>query len=72
MQKEYIDLSVCAAKEMVKNVAVENLRFSLLCLTFNLKKQHKRFLREAKADIKEAGLTDEIMYVVGSCYWLTL
>ena len=30
MQKEYIDLSVCAAKEMVKNVAVENFRYSLL------------------------------------------
>ena len=27
LQKEYIDLSVCAAKEMVNNVAVENLQF---------------------------------------------
>ena len=68
LQKEYIDLSVCAAKEMVNNVAVENLRYSLFCLPSNLKKEHKRFLRDAKADIKEAESTDEVMYVVGEHY----
>ena len=65
LQKEYIDISVCAAKEMVNNVAIENLRYSLLCLPSNLKKEHKKFVREAKAEIKEADSTDDVMYVVG-------
>ena len=54
LQKEYIDISVCAAEEFSNSVAAKKLRYSLLCLPSNLKKEHKRFLREAKADIKEA------------------
>ena len=65
LQKEYIDISVCAAEEFSNSVAVKKLRYSLLCLPSNLKKEHKRFLRDAKADIKEAESTDEVMYVVG-------
>ena len=68
LQKEYIDISVCAAKEMANNVAVENLRYSLLCLPSKLKKEHKKFVREAKAEIKEADSTDDVMYVVGEHY----
>ena len=65
LQKEYIDISVCAAKEMVNNVAVENLRYSLLCLPPNLKKEHKKFVQKAKAEIKEDDSTDDIMDFVG-------
>ena len=65
LQKEYIDISVCAAEELSANVAVKKLRYSLLCLPPNLKKFHKKFLREAKAEIKEAESTDEVMYIIG-------
>ena len=65
LQKEYIDISVCAAKEMVNNVAVENLRYSLLCLPPNIKKSHKKFIKEAKSEIKEAESTDEVMFIIG-------
>ena len=68
MQKEYVDLSVYAAEELNKNVSVKKLRYSLLCLPSNLKREHKKFLKEAKADIKEAESTDEVMYVVGEHY----
>ena len=65
LQKEYIDISVCAAEEFSNSVAVKTLRYSLLCLPPNLKKFHKKFLREAKAEIKEAESTDEVMYIIG-------
>ena len=65
LQKEYIDISVYAAKEMANNIEVENLRYSLLCLPPNVKKLHKKFIKEAKAEIKEAESTKEVMYIIG-------
>ena len=54
LQKEYIDLSVCVLlKKWLRMLPLRILRYSLLCLPSNLKKEHNRFLREAKADIKE-------------------
>ena len=65
LQKEYIDISVCAAEELSSNVEVKKLRYSLLCLPPNLKKEQSKFLQTAKAEIKQAESTDEVMYVVG-------
>ena len=65
LQKEYINISVCAAEELSSNVKVKELRYSLLCLPPNLKKEHSKFLQTAKAEIKQAESTDEVMYVVG-------
>ena len=65
LQKEYIDISVCAAEELSSNVEVKKLRYSLLCLPPNLKKEHSKFLQTAKAEIKQAESTDEVMYVIG-------
>ncbi|CAI8042313.1 Ankyrin repeat domain-containing protein 50 [Geodia barretti] len=62
LQKEYIDISFCAAEELSANVAVKKLRFSLLSLPPNLKKNS---LSKAKAEIKEAKSTDEVMYIIG-------
>ena len=65
LQKEYIDVSVCAAEELSSNLKVKKLCYSLLCLPPNLKKEHSKFLQTAKAEIKQAESTDEIMYVIG-------
>ena len=54
LQKEYVAISVCAAKEMRKNVEVETLRYSLLCLPKNVKKGHRKFVGEAKAEMNGA------------------
>ncbi|CAI8054937.1 hypothetical protein GBAR_LOCUS29976 [Geodia barretti] len=68
LQREYIDLSVCASKEMVKKYAVKMLRFSLLSLPYNLKKEHRRFLTEAKAEIKQAESAEDIIEVIVEHY----
>ena len=65
LQKEYVAISVCAAEEMGKNVTVKTLRYSLLCLPPNLKKEHRKFVREAKAEMKESGSSEDIIDVVG-------
>ena len=65
LQKEYIDISVCAAEELSSNVEVKKLRYSLLCLPPNLKKEHSKFMQIAKPQIIQAESTDEIMYVIG-------
>ena len=64
LQKEYIDISVCAAEELSSNVEVKKLRYSLLCLPPNLKKEHSKFMQTAKPQIIQAESTDEIMYYV--------
>ena len=68
LQKEYIDISVCAAEELSSKVEVKKLRFSLLCLPSNLKKEHKRFAKEAKAQIKQAESSEDIIDVIGEHY----
>ena len=65
LQKEYVAISVCAAKEMRKNVEVETLRYSLLCLPKHLKKEHRKFVREAKAEMKESESSEDIIDVIG-------
>ena len=65
LQKCYIDISARAAEHMSSNVTVRNLRYSVLCLPPNLKNEYKKFVKEAKADIKEADTVDDIFYVVG-------
>ena len=65
LQKCYIDISARAAEHMSSNITVRNLRYSVLCLPSNLKKEYKKFVKEAKADIKEADTVDDIFYVVG-------
>ena len=65
LQKEYIDISVCAAEELNSNVEVKKLRYSLLCLPPNLKKEHSKFVRTAEEDVRKAESAEDIMYVVG-------
>ena len=65
LQKEYINISVCAAEELSSNVEVKKLCYSLLCLPPNLKKEHSKFMQIAKAQIIQAKSTDEVMYVIG-------
>ena len=65
LQKEYVAISVCAAKEMRKSVEVETLRYSLLCLPPNLKKEHRKFVKEAKAEMKESESSEDIIDVIG-------
>ena len=68
LQKEYIDISVCAAEELSSSIEVKKLRYSLLCLPSNLKKEHKRFAKEAKAQIKQAESSEDIIDVIGEHY----
>ena len=68
LHEEYIDISVCASEELQATVAVKKLRYTLLCLPPNLKKQHRKFIQEAKADIKGATSADDIMDVIGAHY----
>ena len=65
LQKEYVDISVCAAEEMGKNVTVKTLCYSLLCLPKNLKKEHRKFVRETKAEMNEAESSEDIIDVIG-------
>ena len=65
LQESYIDITSRAAEDMSGHVSVRKLRYSVLCLPANLKKEHKVFVRKAKADIKEAESADDIFYVVG-------
>ena len=65
LQRCYIDISTRAAEHMSSNVTVRNLRYSVLCLPPNLKNEYKKFVKDAKADIKEADTVDDIFYVVG-------
>ena len=70
LQKTYVDIMSRAAEYMSANVTVRKLRFSVLCLPPTLKKEHKAFIKEAKADIKEAESVDDVFYVVGCCNYL--
>ena len=65
LQKEYINVSVCAAEEMRKNIAVKTLRYSLLCLPPKIRKQHGKFVKEAKAEMNEAESSEDIIDVIG-------
>ena len=53
---------------MKESVAVQNLKFSILCLPRNLKREHKKFVKEAKDDIRSAESADDVMYVIGEHY----
>ena len=64
LQKEYIDILVCAGEVLNKNVAVKNLRYSLLSLPPNLKKGHEKFITEAKAQMKKAELAEDIIELI--------
>ncbi|CAI8056269.1 hypothetical protein GBAR_LOCUS30657, partial [Geodia barretti] len=44
------------------------LRYSLLCLPFNLKKEHRRFVTKVKAEIKQAESAEDIIDVIGEHY----
>ena len=68
LQKEYINISVSAAEELSSNVAVKELRYSLLCLPFSLKKEHKKFVVQAKAQVKQAESAEDIIDVIGENY----
>ncbi|CAI8049656.1 hypothetical protein GBAR_LOCUS27340 [Geodia barretti] len=68
LQKEYIDISVCAAEEFSNSVAVKKLRYSLLCLPSNLKKEHRKFVTKVKAEIKQAESAEDIIDVIGEHY----
>ena len=65
LQRKYIEISVKAAKEMSGNVLVQNLRYSFISLPPKLKKERKKFVREAKADFKQAESVDDIFDVIG-------
>ncbi|CAI8023410.1 hypothetical protein GBAR_LOCUS13685 [Geodia barretti] len=64
LQKEYVDILVCAGEVLNKNVAVKNLRYSLLSLPPNLKKVHEKFITEAKAQMKKAELAEDIIELI--------
>ena len=65
LQRKYIEILVKAAKEMSGNVLVQNLRYSFISLPPKLKKERKKFVREAKADLKQAESVDDIFDVIG-------
>ena len=65
LQRKYIEISVKAAKEMSGNVLVPHLRYSFISLPPKLKKERKKFVREAKADLKQAESVDDIFDVIG-------
>ena len=65
LHKEYVAISVCAAEEMSKNVAVKTLRYSLLCLPPNLKKEHRKFVTKAEVEIDKAESSETIIDVIG-------
>ena len=67
-RKSTLTFSVCAAEELSSNVEVKKLRYSLLCLPSNLKKEHKKFSMEAKAQIKQAESSEDIIEVIGEHY----
>ena len=50
---------------MKESVAVQNLKFSILCLPRNLKREHKKFVKEARDDVRSAESADDVMYVIG-------
>ena len=68
LHEEYIDISMCVSEELQATVTVKKLHYTLLCLPPNLKKQHRKFIQEAKADIKGATSADDIMEVIGVHY----
>ena len=72
LQEQYIDLTSRAAESMKSHVSVKNLRYAVLCLPPNLKKEHKTFVKKAKAEVKEAESFDDIFFVVGDhCNYLS-
>ena len=72
LQKKYNDITSRAAECMNDCVSVRKLRYAVLCLPQNLKKEHKMFLKKAKGDVKEAETSDDIFYVVGEhCDYLS-
>ena len=50
---------------MSENVSVRNLRYSFISLPPKLKKERKKIVREAKADLKQAESVDDIFDVIG-------
>ena len=66
LQERYIDITSRAAEDMSGNVTVQKLRYSVLCLPPNLKKEHKTFIKKAKADIKKAHSIDDVLIEVGT------
>lgn len=65
LHHRYIDITTSAAKSMKSHVAVQKLRFAVLCLPPHLKKEHEIFIKKARADIKVAESSEDIFYVVG-------
>ena len=65
LQRKYIEISVKAAKVMSGNVLVKNLHYSFISLPPKLKKERKKFIREAKADLDQAKSVDDIFDVIG-------
>ena len=66
LQERYIDITSRAAEDMSGNITVRKLRYSVLCLPPNLKKEHKTFIEKAKADVKKADSIDDVLIEVGS------
>ena len=65
LHQSYTDICLHTAKDLIGNVSVQKLRFSILCLPPNLKKEHKVFVKKAKVEIKEAESVNDVFYVVG-------
>ena len=53
---------------MRDNISVHNLQYSILCLPRNIKREHRKFVKEAKGDIRSAQSADDVMYVIGDHY----
>lgn len=62
LQQIYVDI-LSRASECMRN-KVQKLRFSIISLPDYLKTEHKSFMKEAKADVKEAQSADDILYIV--------
>ena len=60
LQEQYIDITSRAAECMKNHVSVQKLCYAVLCLPPNLKKEHKMFVKTAKAEVKEAESIDDI------------
>ena len=69
LESKFTDLVVAAQKDMTKNnVDIERLCHSILLLPHDLKDEHKRVIKEIKAELKCAKSVKDVFYAMDD-YW---
>ena len=65
LESKFTDLVVAAQKDMTRNnVDIERLCHSILLLPRDLKDEHKRVIKEIKAELKDAKSVKDVFYAV--------